>query len=68
VIAISFLPDRAAEWVERVSLMSAGLAMLQTVERPDNIPLEPWAGFAVVCAWAFGALGLALWLVARRDA
>jgi hypothetical protein len=68
VIAISFLPERAAEWVERVSLMSAGLAMLQTVERPDNIPLEPWAGFAVVFAWAVGALGLALWLVARRDA
>jgi ABC-type transport system involved in multi-copper enzyme maturation permease subunit len=68
VIAISFLPDGAADWVEKVSLMSAGLAMLQTVERPDNIPLDPWAGFAVVGAYAAGALGLALWLIARRDA
>ena len=68
VIAISFLPDRAAEWVEKVSLMSAGVAMLQTVERPDNIPLEPWAGLAVVCAWTVSALCIALWLVVRRDA
>jgi hypothetical protein len=68
VIAIGFLPDNVAEWVERVSLMPAGLAMLQTVERPDNIPLEPWAGLVVVSAYAVGTLCLALWLVARRDA
>jgi hypothetical protein len=31
-------------------------------------PLAPWAGFAVLCAWAAAALGLALILMRRRDA
>ena len=31
-------------------------------------PLPPWAGFAVLCAWAAAALGLALFLIRRRDA
>ncbi len=29
--------------------------------------LAPWAGFAVMCAWTAGALGLALYLIRRRD-
>jgi ABC-2 type transport system permease protein len=68
VIAISFLPDRIADWVEKSSLVAAGLAVQQTVARPDNIPLEPWAGLAVAGAYAAVALGIGLWLVARRDA
>ena len=31
-------------------------------------PLSPWAGFAVLCAWAAAALALALFLLRRRDA
>ena len=31
-------------------------------------PLAPWAGFAVLCAWAALALGLAVVLLRRRDA
>ena len=31
-------------------------------------PLAPWAGFAVLCAWAAVALGLAVMLIRRRDA
>jgi ABC-2 type transport system permease protein len=68
VIAVGFLPESLAEPVEKSSLMAAGLAVQQTVDRPDNIPLSPWAGLAVGCAYAVGALLLALWLIARRDA
>jgi ABC-type transport system involved in multi-copper enzyme maturation permease subunit len=37
---------------------------------PSNgyYPLAPWAGFAVLCAWAALALGLAVFLLRRRDA
>ena len=37
---------------------------------PGNgyFPLAPWAGFAVLCAWAAAALALALFLLRRRDA
>jgi ABC-type transport system involved in multi-copper enzyme maturation permease subunit len=31
-------------------------------------PLAPWAGLAVECAWAAGALALAFFLLRRRDA
>jgi ABC-2 type transport system permease protein len=67
VIAVGFLPEGLAEPVEKSSLMAAGLAVQQTVDRPDNIPLSPGAGLAVGCAYAVGALLLALWLIARRD-
>jgi ABC-2 type transport system permease protein len=68
VIAIGFLPENAAEWVEKVSLMSAGLATQQTVDRADNIPLEPWTGLAVVGAYAATALLIGLWSITKRDA
>jgi ABC-2 type transport system permease protein len=67
-IAIAFLPERLSEPLEKYSLMGAGLAIQQTVERPDNIPLEPAWGLAVVGAYAAVALLLALWLIGRRDA
>jgi hypothetical protein len=31
-------------------------------------PLPPWAGFAVLCAWTGVALGVAGYLLRRRDA
>jgi len=68
VIAIGFLPDDVAYHVERTSLMPAGLAIQQTVDRSDNIPLEPWAGLGVVAAYAGVALLLALVTITRRDA
>jgi ABC-2 type transport system permease protein len=68
VIAFNLLPERAADVVEHVSLLAAGIAMQQTVERPDSIPLEPWQGLAIVGAWTTAALLPALWLIARRDA
>jgi len=43
---------------------------LIAVYSPDAgyYPLAPWAGLAVECAWAAGALALALFLLRRRDA
>jgi ABC-2 type transport system permease protein len=67
-IAISLLPENLAEPLEKYSLMGAGLAMQQTVERPDNIPLEPGWGLAVVGAYAAVAMLAALWSIGRRDA
>jgi hypothetical protein len=32
------------------------------------VPLAPWTGFAVTCAWAAAALGLAVYVLRRRDA
>jgi ABC-2 type transport system permease protein len=68
VVAISFLPDHLAEPVEKFSLIGAGLSVQQTVERPDNIPLEPAAGLAVIGVYAVGAVLAALWSIGRRDA
>ena len=71
----SLLPGGAAEWLLRVT-PAAGFAIAQTIPvypQVDNIyqpyggyyPLAPWAGFAVLCAYAALALGAA-WLVLRR--
>jgi ABC-2 type transport system permease protein len=68
VIAINFLPENVAEYFEKFSLMGAGLAIQQAVEREDNIPLGPWAGLGVVSVYAAVALAIALVLFRRRDA
>ncbi len=68
VIALNFLPDDIADWVEKYCLMGAGLAIQQTVERKDNIQLSPEDGLLVAAAYAGVALLLALWLIGRRDA
>ncbi len=78
LLAVSVLPAGAAQWLLRVT-PAAALAIQQgTPQYPqvDNIytpangyyPLAPWAGFAVLCAWAALALGLAVVLLRRRDA
>jgi ABC-type transport system involved in multi-copper enzyme maturation permease subunit len=71
------LPASAAEWVLRVT-PAAGFAIEQSVPQylqvighygpPDYYPLTPWAGLAVLCGYAVAALGLATWLLRRRDA
>jgi ABC-2 type transport system permease protein len=68
VIAADFLPEGIADWVEKLSLMGAGLAMQTTFERPDNIPLTPAEGLLVVAVYAVVPLLVALWLIGRRDA
>ncbi|HJR94424.1 MAG TPA: hypothetical protein VJ807_03250 [Gaiellaceae bacterium] len=68
VIAIGFLPASLAEPLEKFSLMGAGISMQQTFDRPDNIPLEPAEGLAVVAAYGVVTLLFALWVIGRRDA
>ncbi|MGH2717731.1 MAG: ABC transporter permease subunit, partial [Actinomycetota bacterium] len=72
------LPSRASEWILRL-LPAAGFAVQQTVIAYHQVtfsytplsgyfPLPFWAGFAVLCAWAVGAMALAVSLLNRRDA
>jgi ABC-2 type transport system permease protein len=68
VIAIGFLPENLAELLEKFSLMGAGISMQQTFDRPDNIPLEPAQGLAVVTTYGLVALLVALVVIGRRDA
>ncbi|MFE9997723.1 ABC transporter permease subunit [Streptomyces avermitilis] len=73
----SLLPQGASEWLLRVT-PAAGFAIQQSVERYDQVvtvyapasgyfPLAPWAGFAVLCAYAVAAFVVALILLRRRD-
>ena len=74
----SVLPVGSADWLLRLT-PAAGFAIQQSVPAYPQVtglytpnagyfPLSPWAGFAVLCAWAAAALGLAIWLMRRRDA
>jgi len=44
----------------------AGIAIASV--RPDPSALGPWAGFGLLCLYTAIALGLATWLLRRRDA
>jgi len=71
------LPASASEWILRVS-PAAGFAIEQSAPQyhqvigqyapPDYFPLPPFAGLAVLCGYVAVALGLASWLLHRRDA
>ena len=72
------LPAGAADWLLRVT-PAAGFAIQQShpavpaghaVYSPANgyYPLAPWAGFAVLCAWAAARPGPGRVLLRRRDA
>jgi ABC-2 type transport system permease protein len=64
-IASIFLPEHLGETVQKFSPM-IGLVIQSTVE--DGVPLGPWEGFGVTCAYAGASLLLAFWLIRRRDA
>jgi hypothetical protein len=74
----SVLPVEAAQWALRLT-PAAAFAVQQSVPAYPQVdhaywpsfgyfPLAPWAGFAVLCAWAATALGVAGYLLGRRDA
>jgi ABC-type transport system involved in multi-copper enzyme maturation permease subunit len=73
----SVLPVGAGQWLLRVT-PAAAFAMQQSIPAypqvtdaytpPAYFPLAPWAGFAVLCGYAALALGLASFLLRRRDA
>jgi ABC-type transport system involved in multi-copper enzyme maturation permease subunit len=75
---LAVLPVGVADWLLRFT-PAAGFAIQQPYPAypqvagsytPGNgyYPLAPWAGFAVLCAWTALALGLAVYLLRRRDA
>jgi hypothetical protein len=72
VIVGALLPLTPARWLMQVTL--AGGFATQRAKAPDVTLVEPWsmispwAGLTVVWAYALGALGLAWWLLRRRDA
>ncbi|MEV0382194.1 hypothetical protein [Nonomuraea sp. NPDC050643] len=74
----SIVPDEAARWLLRLT-PAAGFAIQQSLPEYAHVtglyapaagyfPLPPWAGFAVLCAYAALALGLAAYRIERRDA
>ncbi len=78
VAVTNVLSPGADNWLMRL-VPAAGFAIQQTIPTYPQVsntclvaggcyPLAPWAGFAVLCAWAAAALGLALLLLRRRDA
>jgi hypothetical protein len=71
------LPTAAEDWLARVT-PAAGFAIQQGTSAYPQVsgsytlangyfPLAPWAGFAVLCAWAAAALALAVFVLRRRD-
>jgi len=73
----NLLPAGASQWLLRLA-PAAGLSIQQAIPNYPQVsnvctaaagcyPLAPWAGFAVLCAWAAAALALALFLLRRRD-
>ncbi len=72
------LPQGPADWLLRLTPAAAfGLqqgtpqySQVTSVCEPHNgcFPLAPWDGFAVLCVWAAIALGVAVFLLRRRDA
>ena len=76
-ILATTLPPGASNWLMRLT-PTAGFAVQATQPRSSLVsnaytvmngyyPLAPWAGFAVLCAYAAVALGAATWLLRRRD-
>ncbi|WP_371785945.1 ABC transporter permease subunit [Streptosporangium subroseum] len=75
---VSVLPESAARWLLRLT-PAAGFAIQQSIPEYPQVtghyvpqagyyPLAPWAGLAVLCAYAALALTLAVVLLRRRDA
>jgi ABC-type transport system involved in multi-copper enzyme maturation permease subunit len=75
---LALMPVGVADWLLRLT-PAAGFAIKQPypvypqvtasyTPQDGYYPLAPWAGFAVLCAWVALALGLATYLLRRRDA
>jgi ABC-type transport system involved in multi-copper enzyme maturation permease subunit len=76
--ALHVFPSGVGAWLLRLT-PAAGLAIEQSIPNYPQVtsviepargayPLPPFAGFAVLCAWAAAALALAFILLRRRDA
>jgi ABC-2 type transport system permease protein len=63
---VGFLPDSIGESVGKFLPSTAGQAFLSVSGGPKL--LSPGAGFAVFAGWAIGLLGIAVFMLHRRDA
>jgi hypothetical protein len=70
VLGVLFVPFIIAPlFSEHVgNAITSASPMAGITAQEQGAPGDPWAGIAVTIAWAAGALLIALWLVARRDA
>ena len=78
LLAVSVLPAGAGQWLLRVTPAAAFALQQSSLEYPQvtnlytpvngYFPLPAWAGFAVLCGWTALALGIAGFLLRRRDA
>ncbi len=75
ILALLYLPPLLAQlisgpWrrhIEQLAPMTAGLA-IQATRNIQSLPISPWAGLAILTAWAAGTLLLGLAVLATRDA
>ncbi len=78
LLSVAVLPTNAANWLLRLT-PAAAFAIEQSIPNYPQVnsiaspaggtyPLPPWAGFGVLCVYAAVALGLATFLLRRRDA
>jgi ABC-2 family transporter protein len=78
LVGAVILPTAPAEWLLRYTPAAAFSLQTSTVRYPQVntacipyhgcYPLAPWTGFTVMCAWAVLGLGVAAYLLRRRDA
>lgn len=61
------LPGRFGDYVHGYLPSEAGQLIAKAHQGPDDL-LSPWQGFAVFCLWTAALLGLAAYLLKRRDA
>jgi ABC-type transport system involved in multi-copper enzyme maturation permease subunit len=64
-IVVGFLPASVADKISRYLPTPAGVAVANV--RPDPSSLGPWTGFGLFCLYTAIVLGLAAWLLRRRD-
>jgi hypothetical protein len=78
LILATVLPMTPAQWLLRLT-PAAGFGLQQGTQRYAQVthaclpyngcyPLAPWNGFAVMCVWVVVAVGVATYLLRRRDA
>jgi ABC-2 type transport system permease protein len=64
-IIIGLLPGTLSDQISKYLPTGAGQAV--TNVRPDPTMLGPWTGLGVLCLYVAAVLGLAAWLLRRRD-
>ena len=65
-LILSALPDPYGRDITEYFPFNAGRALMKVHTSPDLLP--PWSGLAVLVVWAVVSLGVAGWLITRRDA